>query len=236
MKKIKIGLLGRIIIAIAAGVIFGLFVPEWLVRLFLTFNGIFSQFLGFIIPLIIFGLVTPAISDIGNKAGKMLLITVAIAYGSTVLAGLLSYLTGAALFPGMIHNAGSVASIGFVEDGIVQTLEEVPAHKIINAVPFYTRVWKTNGDKVTSEALDMETAQNFISRNNIEMKWLDKEGQNYGEIQKGNTLYQIWMEDKDSIETKLAVMRKYNVGGVAAWQLGFETPDIWDKIAVFLNN
>ena len=111
MKKIKIGLLGRIIIAIAAGVIFGLFVPEWIVRLFLTFNGIFSQFLGFIIPLIIFGLVTPAISDIGNKAGKMLLITVAIAYGSTVLAGLLSYLTGAALFPGMIHNAGSVASI-----------------------------------------------------------------------------------------------------------------------------
>ena len=132
--------------------------------------------------------------------------------------------------------AGSVASIGFVEDGIVQTLEEVPAHKIINAVPFYTRVWKTNGDKVTSEALDMETAQNFVSRNKIEMKWLDKEGQNYGEIQKGNTLYQIWMEDKDSIETKLAVMRKYNVGGVAAWQLGFETPDIWDKIAVFLDN
>lgn len=111
MKKIKIGLLGRIIIAIAAGVIFGLFVPEWIVRLFLTFNGIFSQFLGFIIPLIIFGLVTPAISDIGNKAGKMLLITVAIAYGSTVLAGLLSYLTGASLFPGMIHNAGSVAAI-----------------------------------------------------------------------------------------------------------------------------
>lgn len=111
MKKLKIGLLSKIIIAIAAGVIAGLFVPEWTVRLFLTFNGIFSQFLGFIIPLIIFGLVTPAISDIGNKAGKMLLITVAIAYGSTVFAGLLSYLTGAALFPGMIHNAGTLAAL-----------------------------------------------------------------------------------------------------------------------------
>ena len=132
--------------------------------------------------------------------------------------------------------AGSVASIGFVEDGIVRTLEEVPANKIINAVPFYTRVWKTNGDKVTSEALDMETAQNFISRNALDMRWNDAAGQNYGEIQKGNTLYQIWMEDKDSIETKLAVMRKYSIGGVAAWKLGYETPDIWDKIAVYLNS
>ena len=111
MKKLKIGLLSKIIIAIAAGIISGLFVPEWIVRLFITFNGVFSQFLGFIIPLIIFGLVTPAISDIGNIAGKMLLITVAIAYGSTVFAGLLSYLTGAALFPGMIHNAGTLAAL-----------------------------------------------------------------------------------------------------------------------------
>ena len=111
MKKLKIGLLSKIIIAIAAGIVSGFFVPEWVVRLFITFNGVFSQFLGFIIPLIIFGLVTPAISDIGNKAGKMLLITVAIAYGSTVFAGLLSYLTGAALFPGMIHNAGSLAAL-----------------------------------------------------------------------------------------------------------------------------
>ena len=132
--------------------------------------------------------------------------------------------------------AGSVASLGFVEDGIVRTLEEVPANKIINAVPFYTRVWKTNGDKVTSEALDMETAQSFISRNALEMRWNEEAGQNYGEIQKGNTLYQIWMEDKDSIESKLAVMRKYKIGGVAAWKLGYETPDIWDKIAVYLNS
>ena len=105
MKTIKIGLLGKIIIAMALGVGLGLIVPEWTVRIFLTFNGIFSQFLGFIIPLIILGLVTPAISDIGKTAGKMLLITVAIAYGSTIFAGLLSYLTGASLFPGMISSS-----------------------------------------------------------------------------------------------------------------------------------
>ncbi len=132
--------------------------------------------------------------------------------------------------------AGSVASLGFVEDGIVQTLEEVPANKVINAVPFYTRVWKTNGDKVTSEALDMETAKNFINKNGLTMTWNAVAGQNYGEIQKGNTLYQIWMEDKDSIEAKLAIMKKYNIGGVAAWKLGYETSDIWDMIATYMNS
>lgn len=132
--------------------------------------------------------------------------------------------------------AGSVASLGFVEEGIVKTLEDVPANKVINALPFYTRVWKTSGDSVTSEALDMETAQDFIKNNNITMTWQDTEGQNYGEIQKGNTLYQIWMEDKDSIEAKLAVMRKYSIGGVAAWKLGYETPDIWDMISVYLHS
>lgn len=102
MKRLKIGLLGKILIAIALGIGLGLIAPGWAVRIFLTFNGIFSQFLGFAIPLIIVGLVTPAIADIGKTAGKMLLVTVAIAYGSTIFAGLVSYLTGAALFPGMI--------------------------------------------------------------------------------------------------------------------------------------
>ena len=102
MKIPKTGLLTRILIAIALGVGLGMIVPEWAVRLFLTFNGLFSQFLGFAIPLIIVGLVAPAISDLGRGAGKMLLVTVLIAYGSTVFSGLCSYLTGAAIFPSMI--------------------------------------------------------------------------------------------------------------------------------------
>lgn len=108
MKKLKIGLLGKIIIGILLGIGTGMVAPDWIVRIMTTFNGIFSQFLGFSIPLIIIGLVTPAISDIGKKAGKMLLITVAIAYGSTILSGLISYLTGASLFPELI--AGTTAS------------------------------------------------------------------------------------------------------------------------------
>jgi Na+/H+-dicarboxylate symporter len=111
MKKIKIGLLGKIIIAIMLGIAAGLVSPEWIVRIFLTFNGIFSQFLGFAIPLIILGLVTTAIADIGNGAGKMLLLTVTIAYGSTVLAGIISYLTGASLFPSMINSSATLEGI-----------------------------------------------------------------------------------------------------------------------------
>ncbi|MBR5567225.1 MAG: dicarboxylate/amino acid:cation symporter [Bacteroidales bacterium] len=111
MKLPKIGLLTKIIIAILLGIGIGLVSPEWMVRIFLTFNGIFGQFLGFMIPLIIVGLVAPAISDIGKTAGKMLLLTVAIAYGSTVFAGLASYLTGAALFPGMINTGRGVEAV-----------------------------------------------------------------------------------------------------------------------------
>jgi len=116
MKKLKIGLLGKILIAIALGIGLGLISPSWLVRIFITFNGIFSQFLGFAIPLIIVGLVAPAISDIGKTAGKMLLVTVGIAYGSTIFAGIASYLTGAALFPGMIQSGAALQEVAAAEE------------------------------------------------------------------------------------------------------------------------
>ena len=87
MKSIRIGLLGRIIIAIALGILFGNFLPEVMVRIFVTFNGIFSEFLGFIIPLIILGLVTPAIADIGSQAGRMLVVTTLVAYTATLISG-----------------------------------------------------------------------------------------------------------------------------------------------------
>lgn len=103
MKKIHIGLLPRIIIAIALGILFGNFLPGELVRLFVTFNGIFSEFLNFSIPLIIVGLVTVAIADIGKGAGKLLLITALIAYGATLFSGFLSYFTGVTIFPHLIE-------------------------------------------------------------------------------------------------------------------------------------
>ena len=105
----KIGLLPRIIIAIVMGILIGNVLPEAWVRVFVTFNYVFSQFLGFLIPLIIIGLVTPAIADIGRSAGRLLLLTVGLAYVDTILAGLLAYGTGTVLFPHLIDTEASMA-------------------------------------------------------------------------------------------------------------------------------
>ncbi len=102
MKIPKINLLVKILIAIGLGILAGQFFPIWLGRLFATFNAIFSQFLGFLIPLIILGFVAPAIADIGNKAGKMLIATAALAYVSTVFSGLMSFFVGDTFFPKLI--------------------------------------------------------------------------------------------------------------------------------------
>lgn len=108
----KIGLLARIVIAMGLGVASGLCFPDWLAKLFVTFNAIFGQFLGFIIPLLIVGLVAPAIVEIGNRAGKMLLFTVVLAYVATILAGLMSYFTAEWCFPKLIGVDSYVEAIG----------------------------------------------------------------------------------------------------------------------------
>ena len=105
----KIGLLPRILIAIVLGVLIGNVLPEAWVRIFVTFNGLFSQFLGFLIPLIIIGLVAPAIADIGRAAGRLLLLTVGLAYADTIVAGLLAFATGTMLFPMLIDSDASMA-------------------------------------------------------------------------------------------------------------------------------
>lgn len=104
MKKFKFGLLPKIIVAIILGICLGMFTPETPVRIFVTFNGLFSEFLGFLIPLIIVGLVTPAIADIGKGAGKMLLVTAMLAYGATIFSGFLTYGVGESVFPSLISD------------------------------------------------------------------------------------------------------------------------------------
>jgi len=105
----KLGLLPRIVIAIVMGVLLGNMLPEAWVRIFVTFNDLFSQFLGFLIPLIIIGLVTPAIADIGHSAGRLLLLTVGLAYADTIVAGLLAFATGTMFFPMLIDTEVSMA-------------------------------------------------------------------------------------------------------------------------------
>lgn len=131
--------------------------------------------------------------------------------------------------------AGSVASIGFVEDGIRKTVEQVPAEKVINGLPFYTRIWKSEGAGLTSEAVGMEMAEQFVVNHNMELRWDEETCQNYGEVQEGGTFYQVWLEDEHSIEAKLNIMQKYNIAGAASWKLGFEKASIWDVIEKYLN-
>ena len=127
MKTFKIGLLPKIIIAIVCGVVFGMFLPGEVVRVFLTFNGIFSQFLGFLIPLLILGLVAPAISDIGQGAGKMLIATTALAYFATVISGLLSYAVSELTFPSLIDTQTTAASLATTEAMAPFFTVEIPA-------------------------------------------------------------------------------------------------------------
>lgn len=129
--------------------------------------------------------------------------------------------------------AGSVASIGYVSDGLDKTLKEVPAEKVINALPFYTRVWMTEGATVTDQSLTMKNTADYISRNNIQAEWDEETCQNYAEWEKGGVTYQVWFEDERSIGAKLNVMQARNIGGVAVWRLGYESPAVWELISAY---
>ena len=132
--------------------------------------------------------------------------------------------------------AGSVASLPWVEQGIQDTLDEVPAERVINAIPFYTRLWRTTGGNVTSEAIGMDQAQQTIADNNVETYWDKNASQNYGKYDIDNSTYQIWLEDAQSVAEKVKLVSKYDLAGVSAWKLGFENNGIWQVISDNLNN
>lgn len=132
--------------------------------------------------------------------------------------------------------AGSVASLPWVEQGIQDTLKEVPAKRVINAIPFYTRLWRTTGGNVTSEAIGMDQAQQTIADNNVETYWDKTTSQNYGKYDIDNSTYQIWIEDAQSVAEKVKLVSKYDLAGVSAWKLGFENNGIWQVISDNLNN
>lgn len=105
MKKIKLGLLTRIVIAIILGVVCGLFFPIWLQRLFATFNDLFSNFLGFFVPLLILGLIVPGIANVGKNAGKLLVITMVLAYGFTLFSGFFTWGICETVYPSLLKGA-----------------------------------------------------------------------------------------------------------------------------------
>ncbi len=145
---------------------------------------------------------------------------------------------------------GSTASISFVTDGILNTLKQVPASKVINAVPFYTRLWKMTPKDLaspnakiiedyslgigpyalSSSALGAEAVNNILVENNLTPKWLESEKQNYVEYSSEGCYYKLWIEDAKSMEPRISIMKSQQLAGIACWKLGLESTSLWNVI------
>lgn len=131
---------------------------------------------------------------------------------------------------------GSVASIDYISNGLDRTLAQVPAEKVVNALPFYTILWKTEGSTVTDEYITLNNMADFLKRVNVEPEWDETTCQYYAEWQSGSATYQIWVEDEESIKVKLNVMSAKKIGGVAVWRLGYGTSGAWDLVKAFADS
>ncbi len=149
--------------------------------------------------------------------------------------------------------AGSVASYNFVQEGIEETIKEVPAEKVISGIPFFTRLWREKpktqeqlakdegteaaqyANEVKSEAYGMTKAKEKVSEAGAEITWDEETKQNFATWVDGDTTYKIWLEDVKSLEPKLKLMKEYKLAGIAAWALGQETPDVWPLIQQYVN-
>ncbi len=136
MKISNLGLLPKIIIAIILGIICSLFFPVGVTRVFATFNGIFGNFLGFIIPLLIFGLVAPGIAELGKGAGRLLLITAGLAYGFTIFSGFMSYTVTRLSFPIILGPDDKIQSVGDAANTFEPffTIEMAPVMGVMSAL------------------------------------------------------------------------------------------------------
>ena len=148
--------------------------------------------------------------------------------------------------------AGSVASINWVREGIERALEQVPAEKLINAVPFFTRLWEerplteeelaelpstdtSTQVKVSSKAYGMDAIDQVLETNGSEKTWDENAGQYYAEYTADGNTYKVWLEEEDSIALKASLIKEYNLAGISAWKLGFERQNIWDIILRYVN-
>ena len=126
--------------------------------------------------------------------------------------------------------AGPVASLPYVKNGIKDTLKEVPKEKVINAVPFYTRVWKTNKEGNSSDALGISDAKAWVKSNRVALQWKEDVGAYYGEVITEDESKIVWMEEERSLGLKMEQIKSYDLAGVACWKLGFEPKEIWDVV------
>lgn len=132
------------------------------------------------------------------------------------------------------EEAGSVASLDWVTEGVDATLQEVPAEQTILGIPFYCRVWEVASDgSVSSTAYGINSIQSYLRTNGVNTAWDETEGQYYGEYTKGDVTYKIWVEDETSIEKKLELMKEKKLAGGAFWKKGFDSTGVWNIIAKY---
>lgn len=151
------------------------------------------------------------------------------------------------------YTAGSVASYDYVKQGIEDALNYVPAEKLVEGIPLFTRLWletpKTESEladdagteaenytsKVTSTALSMDDATATLDQYDVSATWDDVTKQNYAEWETEEGTYKIWLEDFESLEEKLKISKEYGIAGVASWKLGQENSGVWDLILQYVN-
>ena len=127
--------------------------------------------------------------------------------------------------------AGSVASYNYVKNGIESTLESVPKEKVINGVPFYTRIWTEKDSQMTSKAVGISEAKKWVNDNNVELYWQEELGQYYGELLTPSGNSYIWLEEEESLGIKMDLIKEYDLAGVACWKLGLQDEEAWEAIS-----
>lgn len=125
---------------------------------------------------------------------------------------------------------GSVSSYPFVKQGIEDSLKEIPKEKLINAIPFYTRLWTKTSSGLSSKALGIRAATDWIEENSVELRWDEALGQYYGEFEEADGKSHLWMEEEKSLGLKVDLINENDLAGVAIWKLGLETPQLWKVI------
>ena len=151
------------------------------------------------------------------------------------------------------YEAGSVASYGYVKQGIEDALKYIPHEKLVAGIPFYTRLWQETEktpeekaeeegteaaaypNKVTSTAMGMDEANQILEQYGVQASWDDKTKQNYAQWEADGGVYKIWLEDEKSLEEKMKLIKSENLAGVAEWSLGSENSSVWDMILQYVN-